>query len=513
MDWIKSKAAVVNRRLDGTPIATLRTSAVKAFRQHALGLSELETEVLEATNDEPWGPHGSAMAGERGAWLRVVGEGDGKTEGIGAPNLPLSHHIPPPPRSLVSSPDIARACADQEGYRQTLAILAKRLATPPGPDWRRPYKALLLLDFLLKHGPRAIVAEIAANGPLLDRLASFEYKDANGRDWGVNVRERAKRLASLSADPEAVTAARAAATANATKYGGVSSEDVSHGGALSFGSGGGGGGYGGGSGSGSAGPRSLSSSRPGEGGVGGGGGGDGGHSIAAPQGDPAAATAARVAALAMAGRAAAALTATMPSPPAPHPKPPGGAGMGGSVASSSGRRRLSDMSVAPAIAASFPPPAATAAAPPAVDDLLGDLLAGPTATAPATAPVGDLLGGLSLSEGAPTTTAAAPAAGADWADFQQASTTAQLAAGGDDWGAFSGGGDGGGAAAAAGAAAPDGEWDAFASSPAPPPPPPPAAPARGLAMPGSPGGGKAMAPAAAAAAPPRAADPFADLLG
>lgn len=150
-----------------------------------------------------------------------------------SPLVARPHHV-----ALRSSPtDIARACADREGYRQTLAVLAKRLATPPGPDWRRPYKALLLLDFLLKHGPPAIVAEVAANGPLLDRLARFEYKDAHGRDHGVNVRERAKRLAALAADPAAIAAARAAAAESARKYGGVSSEDVSRGGAVSFGGG------------------------------------------------------------------------------------------------------------------------------------------------------------------------------------------------------------------------------------------------------------------------------------
>jgi hypothetical protein len=41
MDWIKK----IDRRLDGTPLATLRTKAVNTFKQHALGLSELEVEV------------------------------------------------------------------------------------------------------------------------------------------------------------------------------------------------------------------------------------------------------------------------------------------------------------------------------------------------------------------------------------------------------------------------------------------------------------------------------------
>jgi len=110
---------------------------------------------------------------ESGARGATRGPSPSLNPGAGPPGRPprrrpLSHHFLSRP---VAHPDIARACADREGYRQTLAILAKRLATPPGPDWRRPYKALLLLDFLLKHGPPAIVAEVAANGPLLDRLA------------------------------------------------------------------------------------------------------------------------------------------------------------------------------------------------------------------------------------------------------------------------------------------------------------------------------------------------------
>ncbi len=33
-------------------------------KQYALNLSEIELKVEEATNNEPWGPHGTVMAGE-----------------------------------------------------------------------------------------------------------------------------------------------------------------------------------------------------------------------------------------------------------------------------------------------------------------------------------------------------------------------------------------------------------------------------------------------------------------
>ena len=33
-------------------------------KQVALNLSEIEIKVDEATNNEPWGPHGAAMTGE-----------------------------------------------------------------------------------------------------------------------------------------------------------------------------------------------------------------------------------------------------------------------------------------------------------------------------------------------------------------------------------------------------------------------------------------------------------------
>ena len=44
-------------------------SMTTKVKQMALNLTDLEVKVEEATNNEPWGPHGSAMAGELLQWM------------------------------------------------------------------------------------------------------------------------------------------------------------------------------------------------------------------------------------------------------------------------------------------------------------------------------------------------------------------------------------------------------------------------------------------------------------
>lgn len=46
------------------------------------------------------------------------------------------------------------------------------------------YKALLLLEHLIKHGPSKIVSDVQSSASVLDRLQNFEYKDPNMKDHG-----------------------------------------------------------------------------------------------------------------------------------------------------------------------------------------------------------------------------------------------------------------------------------------------------------------------------------------
>lgn len=152
-------------------------------RQLAFNLSETEILVEEATNGDPWGPHGTAMS------------------------------------------EITRLCFDPAKHKEVMQVLARRL-TDTGEEWRHVYKSLLLLEFLVKQGPMKVVYELQGNLSFLEELQRFEYKDKNGRDHGLNVRNRAKELAALVSDQERVLAERDVAQKNKAKYSGVAKSDM-----------------------------------------------------------------------------------------------------------------------------------------------------------------------------------------------------------------------------------------------------------------------------------------------
>ena len=74
MEWIKK----LDRKLDGTALAKARDAAVRGVKKFALNESELEIATEEATNGEPWGPHGTAMAGEFGERRGAEREKEGR---------------------------------------------------------------------------------------------------------------------------------------------------------------------------------------------------------------------------------------------------------------------------------------------------------------------------------------------------------------------------------------------------------------------------------------------------
>ena len=43
----------------------------------------------------------------------------------------------------------------------------------------------------------------------MEKLQNFQYKDAKGKDWGLNVRNRAKELANFVLNPDRVRSERA----------------------------------------------------------------------------------------------------------------------------------------------------------------------------------------------------------------------------------------------------------------------------------------------------------------
>ena len=53
-------------------------------------------------------------------------------------------------------------------------------------DWRQIYKALQLLEYIVKHGSERVVDEARAHLATIKILRNFHYIDDKGKDQGIN---------------------------------------------------------------------------------------------------------------------------------------------------------------------------------------------------------------------------------------------------------------------------------------------------------------------------------------
>lgn len=111
-----------------------------------------------------------------------------------------------------------------------MPMIYRRFTEKSAEEWRQIYKALQLLEYLIKHGSERVVDDARSHLTLLKMLRQFHFIDQNGKDQGVNVRNRAKELAELLSDVERIRAERKKARANKGKFTGIS-------GGMSFSSG------------------------------------------------------------------------------------------------------------------------------------------------------------------------------------------------------------------------------------------------------------------------------------
>ncbi|KAK9816519.1 hypothetical protein WJX72_001430 [[Myrmecia] bisecta] len=386
-------------------------------KQMALNLTEIELKVEQATNNDPWGPHGTVMG------------------------------------------EIAKAAFEVESYKQIMGVVARRLQDS-GEDWRHVYKSLLLLEYMAKHGPQKVVEELVSNITVIEKLQNFQYKDKNSKDWGINVRQRAKELTNLVLDSERIRQERNKAKVNSQKFTGVSSDDIRGGGfgaKASFGSSSSGASSFGAS---AASSRFVADDPP----------PPDYKSATAKFGearDPVEATRARIEALKKEGPLPESPRVSSDSIPAVSK--PVVFRVQASAPGPAGPKRLSEVKVNPTIAASLgklaPPASSTAAA-------ARPAASAPAAAAPQAASVPDLLGGLDHpAPAAAPQPAPAAAASSAWDSFD----AKPASPGGDVWSTF------------ATDRPSDGAADAFGSDPF---------------------GSTAIAPAASKPAP-AAADPFA----
>ncbi|KAM1708273.1 hypothetical protein ACFX2K_001267 [Malus domestica] len=104
---------------------------------------------------------------------------------------------PPDTRSIGV---ISRAAFEVDDYCRIVDILRKRLLNFNRKNWRGSYKALILLEHLLCHGPLRVAGEFEDDKDLIKEMERFQYIDEKGFNWGLSLRKLSKRVLKLVED-------------------------------------------------------------------------------------------------------------------------------------------------------------------------------------------------------------------------------------------------------------------------------------------------------------------------
>jgi len=120
--------------------------------------TDSQVKVREATSNDPWGPSSTMMS------------------------------------------EIADLTYNVVAFTEIMQMVWKRL-NDHGKNWRHVYKALVLLEYLIKTGSEKVAQQCKENIYAIQTLKDFQYLDDN-KDQGINVREKAKSLVALLKDDE-----------------------------------------------------------------------------------------------------------------------------------------------------------------------------------------------------------------------------------------------------------------------------------------------------------------------
>ncbi|CAL4061115.1 unnamed protein product, partial [Meganyctiphanes norvegica] len=120
--------------------------------------TDAQVKVREATSNDPWGPSSTVMS------------------------------------------EVADLTYNVVAFSEIMQMIWKRL-NDHGRNWRHVYKALVLLEYLIKTGSEKVADQCKENIFAIQTLKDFQYIEEN-KDQGMNVREKAKGLVSLLKDDE-----------------------------------------------------------------------------------------------------------------------------------------------------------------------------------------------------------------------------------------------------------------------------------------------------------------------
>ena len=96
--------------------------------------------------------------------------------------------------------EIADLTHNATAFSQIMQMIWKRL-NDSGKNWRHVYKALLLLEYLIKNGSNKVVQQCKEALASIKTLEDFQHLN-NGTDQGINIRAKAKSLVALLKDDE-----------------------------------------------------------------------------------------------------------------------------------------------------------------------------------------------------------------------------------------------------------------------------------------------------------------------
>ncbi|XP_062089494.1 epsin-3-like [Humulus lupulus] len=101
---------------------------------------------------------------------------------------------PPDTRTLKL---ISRAAFEVDDYWRIVEILHRRLLNFDRENWRGPYKAMILLEYLLTHGPLRIFEEFQEDKDIIKQMGSFQCVDEKGFNWGLRVNKLSEKVLNL----------------------------------------------------------------------------------------------------------------------------------------------------------------------------------------------------------------------------------------------------------------------------------------------------------------------------
>ncbi|KAG6488863.1 epsin-3-like [Zingiber officinale] len=92
---------------------------------------------------------------------------------------------------------ISRAAFEVDDYWRIVDVLHRRLTKFERRKWREAYKAVIVLEHLLTHGPESASEEFQQDRDTMEEMSKFQYVDEKGFNWGLSVKNKTERVLKL----------------------------------------------------------------------------------------------------------------------------------------------------------------------------------------------------------------------------------------------------------------------------------------------------------------------------